>query len=150
MARWRQTSLGRMLVFGPEDRPALAAFNRRQFVKMGLLPEEKKMYEKMKPTRNLVLCRASGERDQMTPGGLHIPDTVKGRVDRAEVLAVGEGWYTAKGVLVPCCVKPGQVVLFDPYRLTWVEGTEHNVATPAAKPGDLFLIHDDAILAEVV
>lgn len=104
----------------------------------------------IKPTRNLVLCRASGERDQKTPGGLHIPDTVKGRVDRAEVLAVGEGWYTAKGVLVPCCVKPGQVVLFDPYRITWVEGVDHNVSTPAAKPGDLFLIHDDAILAEVV
>lgn len=107
------------------------------------------MENKIKPTRNLVLCRASGEREEKTKGGIHIPETVRGRQDRAEVLAVGEGWYTAKGVLVPCCVEPGQVVLFDPYRVVWTEGVDMQVQTKHAAPGSLFLIHDDAILAAV-
>lgn len=108
-----------------------------------------KMEHKIKPTRNLVLCRASGEREEKSPGGIHIPETVRGRQDRAEVLAVGEGWYTAKGVLVPCCVEPGQVIVFDPYRVVWAEGVDMQVQTKHAKPGDLFLIHDDAALAVV-
>lgn len=107
------------------------------------------MEKKIRPLRNLLLCRASKKRDEKTKGGIHIPDAVKGRVDRAEVLAVGEGWYTAKGVLVECCVKPGDVILFDPYRVVWVEGVEMNVATKHAAPGSLFMIHDDAALAVV-
>lgn len=107
------------------------------------------MSEKIRPLRNLVLCRASTDRVEKTAGGILIPDAVKGRVDRAEVLAVGQGWYTAKGVLVECCVKPGDVILFDPYRVQWVEGVEMNVATKYASPGSLFMIHDDAALALV-
>jgi len=103
--------------------------------------------EKIRPTRNLVLCRAAGKDSRKSEGGIHIPDTVRGRGDRAEVLAVGEGWYTAKGVLVPCCVKPGDVVLFNPYRVEWAEGVSMEVQTKHANPGGLFLIHDSEILA---
>ena len=102
----------------------------------------------MKPTRNLVILRVE-DRPTETPGGIYIPLSASGRSDRGRVLAVGEGWYTKKGILVPCCVSVGDFVLFDPYRLVLVEGTPFGAATPHGKPGDLVLLHDDAILGVI-
>lgn len=104
--------------------------------------------DKIRPTRNLLLCRVQ-EKPNLTKSGLHIPETVAGREDRAEVLAVGEGWYTAKGILVACCVKPGDLIIFDPRRVEWVENVAQDVQAKYARPGNLFMIHDDAALAVV-
>ena len=101
------------------------------------------------PTQDLVLCRAEGETDRRTAGGLHVPDTVRGRIDRATVVKVGPGGYTRKGVRKPMGVEVGQTVLFDPYALTWVAGTPLEAATPVARAGDLFLIREDGILGVV-
>jgi len=140
------TDIGELYILDREDRRALERFNRKQFEKMGLLKEEE-MEKKIKPTRNLLLCRAKSRDGRVSDGGIFIPDTVAGRENEAEVLAVGEGWYTSEGVLVPCCVKPGDVILFDPYRVVWAEGVSMEVQTKHAQAGKLFLIHDDSALA---
>ena len=107
------------------------------------------MTEKIKPTRNLLLCRAVKTPDPTTKGGIIIPDAVRGRADRAEVLAAGPGVYTSSGVLVAPCASPGDVIVFNPYQVIWVEGVDMAIATKSAGVGQLFMILDDAALAVV-
>jgi len=99
----------------------------------------------MKPMREMVLVKIQSRDGRLTSGGLHIPDTSVGREDRAEVVRVGSGRVTRKGVTVPPAVSVGDVVMFDPYRVTWHEGMRDMAATPHAQGGQLALISEDAI-----
>ena len=49
----------------------------------------------------------------MTASGLHLPQSTTAQTRRAKVVAVGPGYYTSLGVLVPTTVKPGETVLVD-------------------------------------
>jgi chaperonin GroES len=99
--------------------------------------------------RDMVLVRVQKRDGRKTEGGLHIPDTSMGREDRAEVIATGPGRVTVKGSLVEPCVKKGDVVLFDPYGVTWHEGMQWGTGTPYAKGGELALVNEQTIHAVI-
>ena len=61
----------------------------------------------------VVLMR--DDSDQVTKGGIVIPDVAKQKPQRGKILAVGDGAVTEDGKLVNMTVKEGQRVLFESY-----------------------------------
>lgn len=68
------------------------------------------------PLRDRVLVRLLDTDENTTSFGLIIPDTVdKEKSDRGIIVAVGEGWYTKDGEIIPLQVKVGDKVIFSKY-----------------------------------
>jgi len=63
------------------------------------------------PLGDKIICRAI-EQDEMSAGGIIIPDTENQRVYKAEVIAIGPGRYEG-GHLVPSEVKVGDHILYQ-------------------------------------
>lgn len=77
--------------------------------------------------------------EEMTRGGIVLPDTAKTRPQEGEVIAVGPGQTTDKGVLVPMDIKVGDRVMYSKYG-----GTEIKIA------GDEYVIlRQDDVLAVI-
>ena len=66
---------------------------------------------KFKPLHDRVLVRRVDE-DEITLGGIIIPDTAREKPMEGEVLAVGGGARDEQGKLVVLDVKPGDRVVF--------------------------------------
>ena len=75
---------------------------------------------KVKPLHDRVVVKAA-ELEEMSKGGIILPDTAKEKPQQGEVIAVGPG-KTENGVLVEPQVKKGDKVLYGKY-----SGTEVNV-----------------------
>ena len=69
------------------------------------------------PLGDRVLVRPKqDESKEKTKSGIYIPDSIeKEKPGEGEVIAVGEGWYTKSGTLVPLRVKVGDTVIFSKY-----------------------------------
>lgn len=82
------------------------------------------MSAKLKPLHDRVLVkRLDGE--EVTKGGIIIPDSAKEKPMEGEVVAVGSGRVLNNGEVRPVAVKPGDRVLFAKYAETEVKiGTE--------------------------
>jgi chaperonin GroES len=81
-------------------------------------------YKNFQPCGDRVLVRRS-EAEEVSKGGIIIPDTAKEKPIRGEVLAVGPGALTEKGDRTPVDVKVGDVVFFGKWSGTEVKiGTE--------------------------
>jgi chaperonin GroES len=67
------------------------------------------------------------EEEEMTKGGIIIPDTAKEKPIEGKVVAVGKGKVREDGKLQPLDVKKGDRILFGKYAGTDVkiEGVEH-------------------------
>lgn len=65
--------------------------------------------------------------EEVTKGGIIIPDTAKEKPQQGEVVAVGKGKLTEDGKLIPLQVKVGDRVLFGKYAGTEVtiDGEEY-------------------------
>jgi chaperonin GroES len=63
------------------------------------------------PLHDRVLVKRV-EVEEMTSGGIIIPDTAKEKPIEAEVIAVGPGARDETGKIVPLDVKPGDLVVF--------------------------------------
>jgi chaperonin GroES len=59
--------------------------------------------------------------EEVTKGGIIIPDTAKEKPQQGEVVAVGKGKLTEDGKLIPLQVKVGDQVLFGKYAGTEVK-----------------------------
>ncbi len=73
---------------------------------------------KLKPLHDRVVVKAA-ESEDVTKGGIFLPDTAKEKPQRGEVIAVGPG-KTEDGKLVPPQVKKGDQVLYGKYSGTEV------------------------------
>jgi chaperonin GroES len=69
---------------------------------------------KFKPLRDRVFVKFSTE-EEMTAGGLIIPDAAKEKPQKGTIIAVGSGKVTDDGKRQPLEVKVGDTVLFDKY-----------------------------------
>jgi chaperonin GroES len=78
-------------------------------------------------------------RKEKTKSGIIIPDHRKSKRLKVEVLAVGPGKYSPKGVLIPMSVKVGDIVIIDQYAGAVVEGAED----------DEIIVREDEILGVV-
>jgi chaperonin GroES len=83
---------------------------------------------KLKPLQDRVLVKRL-EEDEVTKGGIIIPDTAKEKPIRGEVVAVGPGKSSDEGKVIKMSVKKGDKVLFNKYAGTEikVDGVEHLV-----------------------
>lgn len=61
------------------------------------------------------------EEDEVTPGGIVLPETAKEKPQQGTVLAVGPGERDEKGQRIPLDVKEGDRVLFAKYAGTEVK-----------------------------
>lgn len=63
---------------------------------------------------NDFLLISPAESETKTTGGICLPDTIDSldQIRKGKVLAVGGGWYTNTGTLIPLRIKQGQTVLF--------------------------------------
>lgn len=66
---------------------------------------------KIRPTQDYVLLQPQ-RADEVTKGGIIIPDNARERTQRGEVLAVGPGRTLDDGRRVAVDVAPGDVVLY--------------------------------------
>lgn len=81
---------------------------------------------KVRPLHDRVLVKRT-EGDEVTAGGIIIPDTAKEKPSQGVVVATGEGKRDEKGQRIPLDVKTGDRVLFGKYAGTEVKvgGDEH-------------------------
>lgn len=81
---------------------------------------------KVRPLQDRVIVKRVDE-EQITKGGIIIPDTAKEKPIEGKVVAVGNGKVLESGKKVPLEVKEGDLVLFGKYSGTEikVDGEEH-------------------------
>jgi chaperonin GroES len=81
---------------------------------------------KVRPLNDRILVKRL-EEEEMTKGGIIIPDSAKEKPAEGEVIAVGKGKTNDKGDRVKLDVKVGERVLFSKYGGTDVkiDGVDH-------------------------
>jgi len=78
------------------------------------------MVVKLKPMADRVLVKPI-EREEVTRGGIVVPDTAKEKPQEGKVLAVGDGRLSEDGKRIPLDVKVGDIVIFAKYGGTEVK-----------------------------
>lgn len=68
----------------------------------------------IQPLADRVVVRPI-EREEVTKGGIVLPDTAKEKPQEGEVLAVGQGRLSEDGKRIPMDVKVGDVVVYARY-----------------------------------
>ena len=78
------------------------------------------MTEKIRPLHDRVLVKRL-EEDQMTAGGIIIPDTAKEKTQLGTIVSIGTGKINNDGSLRKLAVKEGDKVLFGKFSGTEVK-----------------------------
>ena len=92
-----------------------------------------------KPLGDRVIIETADDDEQMSSGGIYIPDTAKEKPQRGTVVAVGPGKLSDDGSRIPMDVGVGATVVYSMY-----SGTEY-------KEGDteyLVVRQDDILFKE--
>ena len=95
----------------------------------------------VKPLADRVIVKAL-EAEQVTSGGIIIPDNAKEKPQKGEVIAVGEGKYE-NGTKVPMSLKAGDKVLYGKYSGTEVK--VDNVDYLIMRESDVLAIHSAGV-----
>jgi chaperonin GroES len=89
------------------------------------------------PLHDRVIVKPS-QPEEVTKGGIIIPDTAKEKPMQGEIIAAGNGKIMEDGKVLPLQVKPGDVVLYGKYA-----GTEVTIDTEEylmMRESDIFAI----------
>jgi len=80
----------------------------------------------LKPLGDRIIAKATSA-EEMTKGGILLPDTAKEKPQEGEVIAIGPGKLLDSGKLVPMDVKVGDKIIYAKYGGTEVkiEGEEY-------------------------
>lgn len=81
------------------------------------------MFEKFKPLSDRILIKRV-EGQELTAGGIYIPEAAKEKAQIGQVLAVGPGKADTAGKLITPAVKVGDQVYFGKYAGTEVMSQE--------------------------
>ena len=94
------------------------------------------MTTSFKPLGNRVVVEPLEGEEQMSSGGIYIPDTAKEKPQEGTIVAVGPGRLTDEGSRVPMVLEVGDSVVYSMYA-----GTEY-------KEGDIeyLVLREDDIL----
>ena len=95
------------------------------------------MAEKLKPLADRVVVRPI-EREEVTKGGIVLPDTAKEKPQEGEIIAVGPGRLSEDGKRMPMDVKVGDIVVYAKYG-----GTEIKIGDE-----ELMILRESDILAK--
>jgi len=74
----------------------------------------------LKPLGNRVVVEPT-EQEEITAGGIVLPETAKEKPQKGTVLSAGPGERDDKGKYIPMDVKPGDTVLFAKYSGTEIK-----------------------------
>lgn len=74
----------------------------------------------LKPLGNRVVVEPI-EMEEMTSGGIVLPETAKEKPQKGKILSIGPGERDEKGARVPMDVKAGDVVLYAKYAGTEIK-----------------------------
>ncbi len=94
---------------------------------------------KLQPLADRVVVKPI-EREEVTKGGIVLPDTAKEKPQEGEVVAVGKGRVSDDGKRIPMDVKVGDIVVYAKYG-----GAEIKVADE-----ELVILRESDILAKNV
>jgi len=72
------------------------------------------MAEKLQPLADRIVVKPL-KKEEMTRGGIFIPDTAKEKPQEGEVVAVGPGKITDEGKRIPMDLKVGDMVIYAKY-----------------------------------
>ena len=89
------------------------------------------------PLHDRIIVKSS-QPEEVTKGGIIIPDSAKEKPQQGEIIAVGQGKMTEEGKLIPLQVKVGDQVLYGKYAGTEVtiDGEEYMMM----RESDIFAI----------
>ncbi len=90
---------------------------------------------KLRPLHDRIIIKRV-EEEEVTAGGIIIPDTAKEKPQQGKVIAAGKGRLLENGTLTPLMVKEGDLVLFNKYA-----GTDVRI-----EGEDLLIVREDDIL----
>ncbi len=81
---------------------------------------------KIRPLQDRIIVKRI-EGDEVSPGGIIIPDSAKEKPQEGKIIAVGKGKIGEDGKIQPLDVKKGDKVLFSKYAGSEVniDGDEH-------------------------
>jgi chaperonin GroES len=69
---------------------------------------------KLKPVNDKIVVKINSKEEEVTESGILLPDTVdQGKLMEGEVVAVGNGMYSASGTLIPVVVDVGDKILYN-------------------------------------
>jgi chaperonin GroES len=69
---------------------------------------------KLKPVNDKIVVKTNSQEEEVTESGILLPDTVdQGKLMEGEVMAVGNGMYSASGTLIPVVVDVGDKILYN-------------------------------------
>jgi len=69
---------------------------------------------KLKPVNDKIVVKTNSQEEEVTESGILLPDTVdQGKLMEGEVIAVGNGMYSASGTLIPVVVDVGDKILYN-------------------------------------
>ena len=92
-----------------------------------------------KPLGNRIVVEPSEEDEQMSAGGIYIPDTAKEKPQKGTIVAVGPGRLNDEGKRVQMDVAVGDTIVYSKYA-----GTEY-------KEGDVenLVLREDDVLFKI-
>ena len=68
----------------------------------------------LKPVNDKIVVKKISKQEEVTEGGILLPDTVdQGKLQEGEVVAVGQGMYSASGTLIPVICGVGDKILYN-------------------------------------
>ena len=79
---------------------------------------------KIKPLEDRVVVKAQ-EAEEVSKGGIILPDTAKERPQEGEVIAAGPGRVTDEGKTIPMEIQVGDVVVYSRYAGTEWKDTDN-------------------------
>ena len=70
---------------------------------------------RLKPVNDKIVVKPNeNKQEERTASGIILPDTVQdGTLIEGEVVAIGEGMYSASGTLIPVVVDVGDTILYN-------------------------------------
>ena len=81
---------------------------------------------KLKPVNDKIVVKKQSKEEEVTEAGILLPDTVdQGRLLEGEVVAVGEGMYSANGTLIPVVCDVGDIILYNKHAQLYEYDDEH-------------------------
>jgi chaperonin GroES len=92
---------------------------------------------KLQPLADLVLVRPS-KKEEISRGGIVLPDTAKEKPQEGEVLSVGPGRVSETGKKIPMDIAVGDMIVYSKYG-----GTEITIDGE-----ELIMLHEADILAK--
>ena len=81
---------------------------------------------KFKPVNDKIVVKKMSKQEEVTEGGILLPDTVdQGKLQEGEVVAVGQGMYSANGKIIPVICDVGDKILYNKHAQVHEYDDEH-------------------------